>query len=172
MDFLRDPIWQFIGVVVAIAAIAIPYIQLRRKRKKEDHSHRTKEGPPSVNSLQTEKVISTQYYSKHKGRKPDGILVANISSDFLNQFPASIEVRGKHLDRIYTPENFGASNWLDVFRRFTKEEYFTTTKKISLKRMSYDTLLNPGPKLYPHLEGAKRIRRSIIGVDNEVSSDE
>ncbi len=157
MDILRDPLWQFVGVVIALVTILIPIIQSYRKRKAQ------RSASVDLHALLS---VSARGYEKHKKRKSDGILVANISSDFLNQFPVKIGVLAKHLDSTYTPENFGHSNWLDVFKRLIKEEYFLPTKKVPMKRISFETEVNPGLKLEPHFESTRKLRRSIQGLED------
>ena len=126
MDILRDPVWQFVGVFIAALSTGGSIIlwMIRRNRDRnaiceDEIIGRLKEYIPQGNAT---------YFGKHKKRKSDGILLANLSSDFLNQFPIPVAVLAAHLDCLYTPENFGASDWLSVFRRLSIEGYLFQLK--------------------------------------------
>jgi hypothetical protein len=121
----------------------------------------------SNESSDTEINVVGARYERHKKRKSDGILIANISLDFLNQFPVSIRILARHVNQIYTPENFGSADWLDVFKRLANEGYFIPTPETPIDKISLATVVNPGPKLYSHLESTKMLRRSIMGLDDE-----
>ena len=163
MDLLRDQIWQFVGVIVAILTAAVPAgLWLFRRRKVE---RKQTQQEYVIAELKRHRIGSVPDYGKHKKRKKDGILLANISSDFLNQFPVPIGVLAAHLDRIYTPENFGASDWLTVFRRLTLEEYFVSADGSSPRRLKIETPLNSGPQMESWLTASASAKRSIAGLD-------
>jgi hypothetical protein len=103
--------------------------------------------------------------TKNKKRQDDGILLANVAFDFLNQFPLPVAVLAEHVDRIYTPENFGASDWLTVFRRLTEDGCFTPVRERSARRIGLESLLNPGPKLASLLQIAIHTKRGVAGLD-------
>jgi hypothetical protein len=151
---LRDPVWQFVGSAIALVALIWTLLQRRRTRKQEQATK------ASVGSFSVDRG-----YGRHKIRKDDGILHANISSDFFGQFPAPIAALAKHLDRIYTPENFGHSDWLEVFKRMIKEEYFIPEPQCSLRRVTYNTQVNAGPRLQPYLRQTAQMRKRIMGLD-------
>lgn len=48
MSFLRDPIWQFIGVIVAIILFVAPIVYRRLRRKQKSRPALTRTGPPRV----------------------------------------------------------------------------------------------------------------------------
>jgi len=108
---LRDPVWQFVGAAITLVALILTLLHGRRTRKQEQATK------ASVGSFRVDRG-----YGRHKLRKNDGILYANISSDFFGQFPAPIATLAKHLDRLYTPENFGHSDWLEVFKRMIDDQ--------------------------------------------------
>jgi hypothetical protein len=164
MDALRDPIWQFVGVVVAVLAAGGPgLVWLFRRRARADASR------DAEIIAQLKAHVGSGFSgsnTKHKKRKSDGILIANLSSDFLNQFPMPVAVLAAHLDHIYTPENFGASDWLGVFRRFTSEGYFEPTDGRSPGRITVESTLNPGPKMQHWLKMSAQSNRSIAGLED------
>ena len=149
LRIVRDPVWQFIGVVLAALGLAVPLIwrSLRSPAKQEQ-------------SWTPAPIVS---HSRHKRRRADGVLVANISSDFLNQFPVRVGDLAAHVDCLYTPENFGASDWLAVFQRLVQEGYLTPVKPV--RRLGLDTLVSHGPQIQSHLEITRRNRREIEGLD-------
>jgi hypothetical protein len=152
-----------IGVVVALLTAFVPlaFWFIRRRRPAIDRSQQE----ASIEELKKHAGAIRSSYGKHKKRKKDGILVANISSDFLNQFPVPVGVMAAHLDAIYTPENFGAGDWISIFRRLTAEGYFVTADGSSPKRMKMNTPLNSGPKLESRLKSSAAVKRSIAGLD-------
>jgi len=129
LDLLRDPVWQFIGVVLALATCCVPIIWKKIRMRTTYRIDNKKDMIPNSHGLISIDA-SAKYYPKHKKLKSDGILLGNISSDYLNQFPVSIKEMAAHLDMIYTPENFGGKNWLDVFKRFIKDGYFISENKL------------------------------------------
>jgi hypothetical protein len=165
MEALRDPIWQFVGVVVAILALGVAGVAwLLRRRPAAASRGRNEE---IINQMKQHLPTGTLSNSgKHKKRKEDGILLANLSLDFLNQFPLPVAVLAAHLDRIYTPENFGGSDWLTVFRRLTGEGFFETADGRSPRRIGVESLLNPGQKFQSWLRSASQMKRRIAGLDD------
>jgi len=161
MNLLRDPLWQFVGVVIAIFAAAIPIVASTKRRKVTKRNE--EQATPSERNPQVPRPATDN--ARHKKRKPDGVLAANISSDFLNQFPSAIGTLASHLDRPYTPENFGSSDWLSVFRRLILEGYFSPTDGTRPSRITLETPVRPGPKLVPWLEGSAAMKRRILGLD-------
>jgi hypothetical protein len=166
MEALRDPIWQFVGVVVAVLALGVPgLVWLLRRRSAAASRQRNEE---IINQMKQHWPAGTQFNSgKHKKRKKDGILLANLSSDFLNQFPLPVAVLAAHLDWLYTPENFGGPDWLTVFRRLTAEGYFETADGRSPRRITIESLLNPGHKSQSWFRDASQLKRRIAGLDDE-----
>jgi hypothetical protein len=163
MSILRDPVWQFVGVLIAVLTVLIPVIvKSLKRRSSESRAHH-----PTDSVIGPSGGGGSRRYEKHKKRKPDGILLGNISSDFFNQFPASVQDMVNNLDSLYTPENFGGSDWLSVFRRFTKEDYFVSADGKSVRRIGYQSMLNPGPKLDSWLRDTGRVRRQILGIEEE-----
>ncbi len=162
MGVLRDPIWQFLGVVAAVVMALVPLLLQRIRRRRSGAGSRVaaaRQGGVAV--------ARDSGPGKHKKRKADGILFANVSSDFLNQFPIAVRVLAAHLDRLYTPENFGGSNWLLVFCRLAAEGYFQPADGKSPKRLKLDSFVNPGPRLESWLRDSARAKRSIAGWDDE-----
>ena len=166
MEALRDPIWQFVGVVVAVLAVGVPgLVWLLRRRSAAASRQRNEE---IINQMKHHLPAGTlSNYGKHKKRKEDGILLADLSLDFLNQFPLPVAVLAAHLNCIYTPENFGGSDWLTVFRRLTAAGYFETADGRSPRRITIESLLNPGHKFQSWLRSASQLKRSIAGLDDE-----
>lgn len=165
MDLLRDSMWQFVGVVVAvITAVASGIVWLLSRRRSRGRSRNEE----VIAELKRHLLDgASPGFARHKKRKNDGILLANISSDFLNQFPVPVAVMAAHLDRLYTPENFGEPDWLGVFRRLTMERYFTPVRERSPKRITVESLLNPGPLLESWLRPSAAAKRRIAGLDDE-----
>lgn len=163
MEFLRDPIWQFIGVVLT-ALVALPPVVIWLRRKRNAAATRERDAE-IIAHLSKNQMTSRRGYEKHKKRKGDGILLGNLSSDFLNQFPVPLGVLAAHLDRIYTPENFGATDWVTVFRRLAAEGYFVAADGSLPEKLQIDTGLDSGPKLGGWLKMAAQTRRSIQGLD-------
>jgi hypothetical protein len=165
MDILRDPIWQSIGVFVALLTGLVPAVAwyIRRLSATSEKSQHD----AIIAELKRHQAQRVGFNAKHKKRKTDGILLANISSDFLNQFPIPMGVMAVHLDLLYTPENFGAPDWIVVFRRLAMEGCFVPVDGSSPKRLKIDTLVNPGPKLEHWLQDAAELKSRIAGLSRE-----
>lgn len=165
MDALRDPVWQFVGVLVTLVAAAIPaFVWVMRRRRPPTHAEQ-QAALRDVYSRYPGPAMPDR--GKHKKRKSDGILVANISSDFLNQFPVPVGALAAHVDRTYTPENFGSSDWLSVFRRIAAEGYLVVVDGTAACRLMLATPVNPGPKMTAWLSSSAARKRSIMGLDDE-----
>lgn len=171
LQVARDPIWQFIGAFIGAIALIIGIIE---SRKRQARPHASQKRLPSDSKLSSDNnlpgVDIARTYYRHKKRKPDGILFANISSDFLNQFPVSIEALQNHVDRIYTPENFGEISWLAVFKRLIKEDYLKPLGGTFLHNITLRRLVNPGPKLDHWLRDTMKVRREILGLEDDEES--
>lgn len=164
MDILRDPVWQFVGVLIAALSAGgsaiLWMIQKNQKGKvssEDEIIERLKQHMPLGN-------ISPS--GKHKKRKDDGILLANLSSDFLNQFPVRMGVLAAQLDCLYTPENFGSSDWLGVFRRLSSEGYFVPVGGQSPERITVESQLDAGPKMQTWIRLSIESKRRIAGLDD------
>jgi len=165
MEVLRDPIWQFVGVVVAILAVGVPGLAWLLRRRSAAASRRRNE--EIISQMKQHLPTGTlSSFRKHKKRKEDGVLLANLSLDFLNQFPLPVAVLAAHLDRVYTPENFGGSDWLTVFRRLTAEGFFETVDGRSPRRITVESLLNPGQKFQSWLRSASQLKREVAGLED------
>ena len=164
-EFLRDPIWQFIGVVVAVLIGGVPGVLWLMRRRRATAVSRHEEIIAELKKhLPTGGLPGV---AKHKKRKSDGILLANLSSDFVNQFPVPVGILAAHLDQFYTPENFGASDWLTVFRRLTEENYFQPLHERSARRIGLESKLNPGPKLEKWLRASIERKRDVAGLNDD-----
>jgi hypothetical protein len=164
VNVLRDPIWQFVGVVVALGIAAVSVVPWRRRKRHQD-AQRQAEVAAALRAHQNE-LPAQPGYGKHKKRKDDGNLFANISLDFLNQLPQPLGVLAAHLDRTYTPENFGAQDWLSVFQRLIGEGFFRPIAN-QPRRLTLLTQLEPGPALEKWTRLAASLRRSIHGLNDE-----
>jgi hypothetical protein len=165
LNLLRDPVWQFVGVAIAVVAAAVPIVLAITRRRR------------SMTPGEEQAALRERYapshgpgggtHSRHKGRRRDGILFANISSDFLNRFPLPVGILVAHLDRLYTPENFGSSDWQSVFRRVAAEGYFVTADGTRSSRITLETPVGPGPKMSHWLSLAASIKREVLGLDGD-----
>lgn len=107
MEYIRDPAWQFVGVIITLISMICSAISWHLGQRKLSR----KTEAEIIQKLKSRMyTVSVSSAGKHKKRKDDGVLLSNLSSDFFNQFPLTVAVLSAHLDRIYTPENFGASD--------------------------------------------------------------
>lgn len=166
MEFLRDPIWQFVGAAIAGVTCLMSAAAYLWNRRKE--TNRKSVAAP-VRMLVPS--IGSNPYPKHKKRKDDRIILANLSSDFFNQFPVTVEELSMHVDRIYTPENFGASDWLSVFKRLASEGFFVAANDVRPNRITKRTELRPGEKLEPWLQGTARMKSEILGLQDRYTDN-
>lgn len=162
MEYIRDPAWQFVGVIITLISMicsAIAWHLGQRKLSRKTEAELIQKLKARMH------VVSVGSAGKHKKRKDDGVLLGNLSSDFFNQFPLPIAVLAAHLDRIYTPENFGASDWLVVFKRLCNEGFFVPANTGSPKRLRLESEINTGPKFQKWHETVAKMKRSIQGLE-------
>jgi len=164
MNILRDPIWQFVGVIVTILIAIVPVIIWRLRHKKAEALTHQQQIIAELKA-HIDRGHHSIRHQKHKKRQGDGLLLGNLSFDFFNQFPVPIGVLAAHLDQIYTPENFGADNWLAVFRRLASEGYFESADGSSWKRVRLNTPLILGGKMEHWVKIAADIKRTVAGLE-------
>jgi hypothetical protein len=101
-------------------------------------------------------------------RPDDGLLMVGIAADFLYKFPVTIGALAANRGKSYTPENFGADNWLDVFKRLIRDEYFKFATETAMESISLETKVLPGPRFEPYYTLAKQSYRRRQGLDDDV----